>query len=58
MHVVLLKYLCEIHYTMNDTWKTIFELEKYHESTEDNVVWESPYKNEDKPVFVHNIKLY
>jgi hypothetical protein len=41
---------------MNDTWKTIFELEKYHESTEDNVVWESPYKNEDKPVFVHNIK--
>jgi predicted AlkP superfamily pyrophosphatase or phosphodiesterase len=41
---------------LNDTWKTILELEKYHESTEDNVVWESPYKNEDKPVFEHNVK--
>ncbi|MEI6310641.1 MAG: alkaline phosphatase PafA [Bacteroidota bacterium] len=44
------------NYKMNDTWKTIMDLEKYSESTEDNVVWESPYKNEDKPVFVHNVK--
>ena len=44
------------NYKMNDTWKTIFELEKYHESTEDDVVWESPYRNEDKPVFTHHVK--
>lgn len=44
------------NYKMNDTWKTIMDLEKYSESTEDNVVWESPYRNEDKPVFVHNVK--
>lgn len=44
------------NYKMNDTWKTIFELEKYHESTEDDVVWESPYRNEDKPVFTHQVK--
>lgn len=39
-----------------ENWKTIMSLEKYHESTEDNVVWESPYKNESQPIFEHNIK--
>ncbi len=41
---------------MQKTWQTIMEIEKYHESTEDKVPWEAPYRGETEPVFEHQLE--
>ena len=41
---------------MQKSWQTIMEIEKYHESTEDKVSWETPYKGETDPVFTHQLE--
>jgi len=41
---------------MQKTWQTIMEIEKYHESTEDKVPWEAPYRGEKEPVFDHQLE--
>lgn len=41
---------------MNETWKTLLSLDRYQESTIDDASWESPFKNEKAPVFIHDVK--
>jgi predicted AlkP superfamily pyrophosphatase or phosphodiesterase len=41
---------------MQQSWQTIMAIEKYHESTEDKVSWETPYKGEAEPVFTHQLE--
>jgi hypothetical protein len=41
---------------MQKSWQTIMAIEKYHESTEDKVSWETPYKGEAEPVFTHQLE--
>jgi predicted AlkP superfamily pyrophosphatase or phosphodiesterase len=41
---------------MQKSWQTILEIEKYHESTEDKVSWEAPYRGETEPVFTHQLE--
>lgn len=40
---------------LKENWKTIYELTKYTESTEDDKWYEGNYSNEDHPVFPHKI---
>jgi predicted AlkP superfamily pyrophosphatase or phosphodiesterase len=40
---------------VKENWKTLLEISKYYESTEDDKWYENPFSNEDKPVFEHNI---
>lgn len=36
-------------------WKTLLDIAKYYESTEDDKWYENTFSNEDKPIFEHNI---
>lgn len=36
-------------------WKTLLDIAKYFESTEDDKWYENTFSNEDKPIFEHNI---
>ena len=40
---------------LKENWKTVYELTKYTESTEDEKWYEGNYSNEDHPVFPHKI---
>lgn len=40
---------------VKENWKTLLDIAKYYESTEDDKWYENPFSNEDKPIFEHNI---
>lgn len=42
--------------SLQAVWKTLLQMEQYHESTEDDVPWENPFRCEQKPVFTHHVE--
>jgi predicted AlkP superfamily pyrophosphatase or phosphodiesterase len=40
---------------LSQPWATLLPIEQYTESTADDVPWESPFANEGRPVFPHNL---
>lgn len=41
---------------LNQTWDLFLPQEKYIESTNDNEIYEKPFKGEEKPIFPHDLK--
>ena len=40
---------------LSEQWRTLLPIEKYTESTNDDNLYEEPYKGESKPIFPHDI---
>lgn len=43
---------------VKDGWNTLYPIDTYVQSTQDNVPWEGLFPGENKPVFPHDIKKY
>jgi len=41
---------------MSKDWETLYPISSYTQSTQDNVSWEGPFKDETAPVFPHHLK--